>query len=153
MENYIKIDGVQIELTKEQVEQIKSLGISSNKKPQWEDFGEIRGGYVSSGSSTSSYYSISTDCTNKNVFPSVEETEACLALSQLCQWRDKYNEGWKPNWKDNYESKYCIIYFDDNILTESRLSTHTVLSFKTKEIRDKFLEDFRDLIEIAKPLL
>ena len=30
---------------------------------------------------------------------------------------------------------------------------HRILAFKTEELRDKFLENFEDLIEIAKPLL
>ena len=152
MENYIKIDGVQIELTKQQVEQIKSLGISSNKKPQWEDFGQVEGWYVSAYSYLANPNKYRSHDENKNLFPTKEEAEACLALSQLCQWRDKYNEGWRPNW-DESSDKY-VIYIYRNIIMSTEFSfASQVLTFKTEKIRDKFLEDFRDLIEIAKPLL
>lgn len=152
MENYIKIDGVQIELTQEQVEQIKSLGISSKKSPKWEDFGEIKGYFVSADSQIEKFEGYSS-VYEKNIFPSKEEADACLALSQLCQWRDKYNEGWKPKWLINSTEKYCVYFSNNELSVTTYITTHTILSFKTREIRDKFLEDFKDLIEIAKPLL
>jgi hypothetical protein len=31
--------------------------------------------------------------------------------------------------------------------------SNSILAFKTKELRDQFLKNFSDLIEIAKPLL
>ena len=90
---------------------------------------------------------------NRNVFPAKEEAEACLALAQLCQLRDRYNDGWKPNWEDDGEIKYHIEFFKGKIKKEYHYATKRVLCFKTQELRDKFLENFRDLIEIAKPLL
>ena len=90
---------------------------------------------------------------NRNVFPTKEEAEACVALAQLCQLRDIYNEGWKPNWEDIRQSKWCIEFFQDDISEVTHLSARRVLAFKTKELRDDFLENFEDLIEIAKPLL
>lgn len=45
---------------------------------------------------------------NKKLIPSKELAEAMLALCQLLQLRECYNEGWKPDWKDN-ECKYCIL--------------------------------------------
>ena len=89
---------------------------------------------------------------NKNIFPTREEAEACLALAQLCQLRDRYNDGWKPDWKD-FEEKFNIFYSENKIVKGFGYISSSVLAFKTKEIRDKFLENFRDLIEIAKPLL
>ena len=85
--------------------------------------------------------------------PTLEEAEACLALSQLCQWRDKYNEGWKPDWSNSREHKWTVGVCLDIIKVYSTLDSNAVLSFKTSTIRDKFVEDFRELIETAKPLL
>lgn len=90
---------------------------------------------------------------NKNIFPTREEAEACLALAQLCQLRDRYNDGWKPDWKDYEQFKWCIVFFKDNIRVAEYLFIKKMLAFKTEELRDKFLENFRDLIETAKPLL
>ena len=46
------------------------------------------------------------------------------------------------------------IYFHKDIATtgENR-SERTILYFRSEKIRDKFLENFKGLIEIAKPLL
>ena len=76
-----------------------------------------------------------------------------MALAQLCQLRDRYNDGWKPNWEYKGEMKYCIEFFKERISKENYYSIRKVLCFKTPELRDEFLENFKDLIEIAKPLL
>lgn len=123
----------------------------SKSKPKWEDFGKIEGYYIDEICSIIEYQSESR-LSNKNTWPTLEEAEACLALSQLCQWRDKYNEGWKPDWKHS-DFKYSIIVGSDAILSSSHPYNHHVLAFKTSETRDKFFEDFRPLIETAKPLL
>ena len=85
-------------------------------------------------------------------FKTKEEAEACIALAQLCQLRDRYNDGWKPNWNKETD-KYTIIYSSDKIDTSFSVYSQRILSFKTVELRDKFLENFRGLIETAKPLL
>lgn len=90
---------------------------------------------------------------NKNTFPTKEEAEACLALAQLCQLRDRYNDGWNPNWNSKAETKYVIEIFKNNIAKNIYGGRHRILAFKTEELRDKFLENFEDLIETAKPLL
>lgn len=120
--------------------------------PKWEDFGRIEGYYITSSSIIDKYSSLNSISSNKNTFPSKEEAEACLALTQLLQWRDKYNEGWKPDWTDN-NPKYVISVYYDEILIQKLFSGNKILAFKSREIRNKFLEDFKDLIEIAKPLL
>lgn len=76
-----------------------------------------------------------------------------LALMQLLVCREVYRQGWKPNWKDNNEIKYCIERFRDCFIKETYTLIATVLSFQSAEIRDKFLENFRDLIEEAKELI
>lgn len=119
----------------------------------WEDLMTVKGYCVST-------YSKIEDCSeefytykeNKNIFPTKEEAEACLALAQLCQLRDRYNDGWKPNWDDGGE-KHCVYFHDNEINSAYTYSSHRVLTFKTQELRDKFLENFKDLIETAKPLL
>jgi hypothetical protein len=149
MKNYISINGKQTELTNEQ---LKQLGIEINTKPKWDDFGKVKGYYVNIHSEIK-YRCLDSMIHSRNLFPTKEEAEACLALSQLCQWRDKYNEGWKPNWCDDTEYKWVII-FKNSVITESlNINMSDVLHFKTCKIRGKFLKDFRELIEIAKPLL
>ena len=92
---------------------------------------------------------------NKNLFPTKEEAEACLALSQLCQLRDAYNgeplADW-CDWQDN-NKKYCIFIYKGEVYKDHYLNISQILAFKTLGLRDKFFENFRELIETAKPLL
>jgi len=90
---------------------------------------------------------------DRNLLPNEEYAKAMLALCQLIQLRDCYNDGWVPDWSNDINPKYCIIIFHNHILKSILSETSTILAFKTEELRDKFLNNFRDLIEIAKPLL
>lgn len=87
-----------------------------------------------------------------NVLPSKEYAEAMLALCKLIQLRDCYNNGWKPDWSDKSE-KYCIFYNKGNIELFIRNSWSCILVFKSRELRNAFYDNFRDLIEQAKLLL
>ena len=85
-----------------------------------------------------------------------EEYEfAFEALRKLIILRDYYNEGWQPDWEDknNDGDKYCIMLYKGELTAMEYSYTYEVLHFKTQEIRDKFLEEQRGLLEIAKPLL
>ena len=113
----------------------------------------MNGFYVSSGSNVQTFISHIISDNNKNMFPTRAEAEACLALAQLCQLRDRYNDGWKPDWENDNEQKHVIIIHAGRIHVETFFSIRHLLTFKTEELRNEFLENFRDLIETAKPLL
>jgi hypothetical protein len=74
-----------------------------------------------------------------------------VALYKLTRLRDEYRKWWKP--RVGIEDGYCVIishiidvdWFDCNIYVFS-------LSFPTRELRDQFQENFKSLIEQAKPL-
>ena len=119
----------------------------------WEDLGAIRGFYVNVHSEIRDYEGCISKDSNKNTFPTIEEAEACIALSQLCQLRDRYNDGWKPDWDSMSETKYVLEISRNIVVKNFYGNRHKILAFKTEELRDKFLENFRDLIETAKPLL
>lgn len=86
---------------------------------------------------------------DKNILLSKESAEAHLALMQLEKLRDRYRQGWKPNWKD-FNHKYCIYYFTDNLHKGTEEVSQVFLSFQSREIRDLFVKNFKDLIEQAK---
>ena len=75
-----------------------------------------------------------------------------LALRKLELLRDCYNDGWKADWK-NDDGNYSLRFHGNEILTPWCDDYNLFLNFKTAELRDKFLENFKDIIEIAKPLL
>ena len=81
-----------------------------------------------------------------------KQENALEAFRKLIIFRDYYNKGWQPDWEDD-EWKYFIEYYRGKLDVERTCGNGRVLAFKSKEIRDKFLEDQRELLEIAKPLL
>jgi hypothetical protein len=119
----------------------------------WENLGLIQGFYVNGVSKVEFYGVVKIAYTNKNTFKTEEQAEASIALAQLSQLRDVYRQGWEPDWLNNNSSKYCIYIHSDSISTVGLTYTTHFLSFKDKETADLFLENFRDLIEKAKPLM
>lgn len=88
----------------------------------------------------------------KNLLPNVKTARAFLALMQLIQLRDCYRQGWKPDWKDE-KNKFSIEIIDGEITTYWDNRRSRILSFQSIEVRDEFMENFRDLIEQAKELI
>lgn len=85
--------------------------------------------------------------------PSEELVDATIALLKLLFLRDYYNKGWQPDWKDGDEEKYCIRNFGNELCVMDLGFSVRVMAFRTPQIRDKFLEEQKELLEIAKPLL
>ena len=144
--------GYEIDKGKSTFEKIVFKKVENELPKRWEDLGVIRGYYVNAHSELRDFECCTGKDSNKNTFPTKEEAEACIALAQLCQLRDRYNDGWKPDWEDVNE-KYIIYFHADKIISGDTYRAQSVLHFKTQELRDKFLKNFRDLIETAKPLL
>ena len=147
-------EGYKIDKEKSTFEKIVFKKVDKGLPKTWEEVGVIKGWYTYAGGSIN-YFSegISTKCADRNIFPTKEEAEASLALAQLCQLRDIYNDGWKPDWERDSQVKWCIEMEGCNVIRNRYYSINRILAFKSEQLRDKFLENFRDLIETAKPLL
>ncbi len=78
---------------------------------------------------------------DKNLFSTKQRAKAMLAFIQLIRVRDYVNRDWEGDWDDATITKYCIA------------NNFCPLSFKTREIRDQFENNFRDLIEEAKEFI
>ena len=85
--------------------------------------------------------------------PSEELANAVVALLKLLFLRDYYNEGWQPDWNNSKQTKYTIEVYLDEMWCDNYTTVKKILSFRTDKIRDKFLEEQKELLEIAKPLL
>lgn len=145
--------GYEIDKENSTFEKIVFRKIDNNLPKSWKEFGEVEGWFVNNRCEIDYYdEGDSTNDMDKNLFPTEEEAEACVALAQLCQLRDRYNDGWKPNWIDGTE-KHSIYFYSDEIYSSYIYQTQKILTFKTRKLRDQFLENFRGLIETAKPLL
>ena len=90
---------------------------------------------------------------NRNILPSLQAAKAYLALMQLYQLRDCYRQGWLPDWEDKYQNKWVIFYVYNKYVIEQYSFSSRFLSFQSKEIAEKFLENFKGFIETAGDLI
>jgi hypothetical protein len=90
----------------------------------------------------------------KNVLPSKKIAEAFLAMMQLMSLRQAWIGDWEPDWNDEYLLyKYCIISKRSGFEVYSSIKDIRALSFPTKEMATDFMNTFKDLLEVAKPLI
>lgn len=88
----------------------------------------------------------------RNWCVSMEEAQAFLALMQLRQLR----KAWVGDWEPSCQMQYAIIILYENNklrVDYGSWAFNYVLSFPTQIMAYDFLGCFRDLCEIAKPLL
>lgn len=91
---------------------------------------------------------------DRNYCISEKEAEAFIAFMQLRQLRKAYVKDWKPDWKDAKQYKACIMHNStDFIIAYFKDLCSKPMSFPTYELAEQFLNNFKDLLEIAKPLL
>lgn len=89
----------------------------------------------------------------KNVLPSKEDAEAHLAYMQLHQLRDCYRQGWVPDWSAGNQCKWCVMFDTDTFIVQTGIYYNRFLSFQSKEIAEKFLNNFQELIKLAGDLI
>ena len=123
---------------------------------RFEDLGTIKGYWIDSTSDLRSIDAIPAVSGNRNTFPQEKQALAVRALSQLLQLRQRYLEiagykDWVPDYTDS-SIKYIIVCEKDKIYNTAACFQRTI-SFPTQRLRDLFLTNFKDLLEIAKPLL
>lgn len=116
------------------------------KKIKGKDSYYIEDSYYTSVSSRFGHFPIVTE------FESKEDAEAFAAFSKLLKMRKQWIGEWKPDWtKIGY--KFTIITQENNVCRGTNSDIGRSISFPTVEMRDEFLDCFKDLLEIAKPLL
>jgi hypothetical protein len=91
---------------------------------------------------------------DKNTLPSKELAKAFLAMMQLMSLRHAWIGDWKPDWKSPEQLKANIIKrsSDFDVVCFRDLVSRP-LSFPTKEMAIDFMNCFKDLLEVAKPLI
>jgi translation initiation factor 2 beta subunit (eIF-2beta)/eIF-5 len=119
----------------------------------WEELEDVSGYYIDDNSKIEFRRNHITHKSNRNIFATKEQAEASIALAQLSQLMKVYNDGWVADWSNNAEGKHCVWFSKNEIATDCSYSLSSFLAFKDAKTRDLFLENFRDLILTAKPLL
>ena len=145
-------EGYEIDKEKSTFEKIVFKKKEQTLPKTWKELERINGFIVEDDTFLEEVGECETEKENRNIFFSKEQAEAAVALAQLSQLREVYRQGWVPDWTDT-NVKYVIDLVRDEFKFHSVISCNSFLSFQTEEIRDEFLENFRDLIMQAKPLL
>jgi hypothetical protein len=155
MEKEIKIkvpEGYEIDKKNSTFELIKFKKIGSEFPKSWEELKYVPGCFVNSSSDIVT--ETHTVENNKNIFATEEQAEAALALAQLSQLKKVYREieEGEIDWNSN-SNKYVISFRNGVIDVDWSVVGPTFLAFTKPETRDLFFENFKDLIEQAKPLI
>lgn len=159
-EKHIKIEipeGYEIDKQRSTFECIVFKKLENVLPKTWEELKRIEGYCVVGDGTYNVEVLYSTHNKSKSVFPTKEEAEACIALAQLCQLRDRYNTGedgeiWKPDWNIDIRKEIVCIQNEEIFVSFSYHVRH-MLAFRSLFLCDHFANTFKDLIHKAKPLL
>ena len=62
-------------------------------------------------------------------------------------------KSWEPDWTNSKQDKFVIFTHNNSICANRYVLGHNILAFPTKEMRDAFYTNFKDLIEDCKEFL
>lgn len=145
------------ELDKEQSNerQVVLRKIEDKRVSSWEDYCELMKGkdscFVDMNGNVRSSHFLAAPIVEE--FEDKEDAVTFAAFSRLLKLRKNWVGNWKPDWKNIAQIKYTIKVEENEIVDRSTNTNSCALSFPTVEMRDEFFDTFRDLLEIAKPLL
>ena len=147
-------DGYEIDKEKSTFEKIVFKKKKNTKPRSWEEYLELNTGFDGAGIdwNCGGVQTTGLHHRGKAIVPT-HLAQPFIAMMQLMSLRQAWIGDWKPDWSCGYSSNYCIIgagdRFDVCILGKCRYA----LSFPTIEMAEDFMNTFKDLLEIAKPLL
>ena len=74
------------------------------------------------------------------------------AFIKLCMLRKAWVGDWEPDWKTD-KMKWCIVFQKDEISVDYSYSISYPLTFPTEEMAEDFMNCFKDLLNVTKPLI
>ena len=86
---------------------------------------------------------------DRSTFKTEKQAKSALAYAQLTQLMalPEYNGNWVPDWSDDCEEKYIIKRVRNSIESYTFSNAHHHISFKSKEICNRFLKNNYDLLK------
>ena len=141
-----------VEITTEEqrnelVKQLQEMEFKKELPKSWEEIKEVKGYWVDEDSGINKkHWRRFVPEIDKNIFKTEKQAKKALAMAQLSQLMAVYNDGWEPDWGDE-ECKYTIQRDSSDIVIDIWRHGYQFLTFKTKEIRDKFFKNFKPLIK------
>ena len=85
---------------------------------------------------------------DRSTFKTEKQAKSALAYAQLTQLMalPEYNGDWVPDWTDD-NTKFIIRRCGNTIVFDFYTKTYYSISFKTPEIRDRFMKNNYDLLK------
>ena len=156
MEKELKIEvpqGYEIDRQKSTFEKIIFKKIPENPIT-WEEYCSLMKGKTVHYTNCN-YITISGFSDAYNKFATKKRAEQFMALGKLLQLRDYWVGGWRynaPNFNDSVFAVFYSVTSNDAQITNISYA-NLPLTFPTKEMAQKFIECFEDLIKEAYPLV
>jgi len=125
------------------------------KPRSWKEYCELRKGFDDAGIDWNCGGILSTGLHHrgKAIVPT-HLAQPFIAMMQLMSLRQAWIGDWEPDWKNVNPCKYCICgYSSDDFQICYFNVARSPLSFPTKEMAEDFMNCFKDLLEVAKPLI
>ena len=126
---------------------------SWNRKPRsWKEYLELSTGFDGAGIdwNCGGVQTTGLHHRGKAIVPT-HLAQPFIAMMQLMSLRQAWIGDWEPDWKDS--TNWCIIFRMGVLEVDFFNYTAHPLSFQTAEIAEDFMNCFKDLLEIAKPLI
>ena len=96
----------------------------------------------------------SHDVDNLKIYDNIRRLKICRdAYWKIAGEELGLDKPWEPDWNNDEEYKYGLFRLRDDIYKDASCINPTLLIFPTKEMRDAFYENFKDLIEGCKEFL
>lgn len=157
MEKELKINipqGYEIDRQKSTFEKIIFKKIPENPKT-WEEYCEMIRGNTLYYTNYDNRLALSGGYGAHNGFTTKKRAKQFIALGKLLQLRDYWVDGWiydAPNFNDSVFAVFYSVTSNDAQITNISYA-NLPLTFPTKEMAQKFIECFEDLIKEAYPLV
>lgn len=121
--------------------------LGSKVLDRWEDLGEVSGYYSNQISNIMTSGACDVCYNNKNIHPTKEDVESCIALAQLQQLILRTGDGVSyEEWRDDELQKYVIMRVSERATIDYSYRSFYELAFKTKHVAEEFLRKHLPLI-------
>lgn len=132
---------------------LENIVLKKKEEDKRKKLGKVTGYYISPTSSVIELmHNEPANVKNRNLYPTKDLAEASLSISELLQYYFKEYKDYSPDFIDKTE-KYIICVIKNIVSIQSTESKNATFVFKDYKTAYNFYNLYKDLFEIAKPLL
>lgn len=132
---------------------LENIVLKKKEEDKRKKLGKVTGYYISPTSSVIELmHNEPANVKNRNLYPTKDLAEASLSISELLQYYFKEYKDYSPDFTDKTE-KYIICVIKNIVSIQSTESKNATFVFKDYKTAYNFYNLYKDLFEIAKPLL